>query len=319
LEARLANEDALLPGDYPVRMQVVAPDLTCVLDRSVTVTIPESLPGREPPFVQPVFDEEVVVDGPAGSYRFLATFTRGAAAAGGEANFFVADRAEMPPVAVPVSLWGTDEGLADWLTANHITSSALPSSPNGREVILACGTPPAEPRAALVALAQRVARGSTVVFLSPSVVGRENQPTAFLPLANKGTIAALPAWLYHKDDWAKQHPVFEGLPSGGLLDYAFYRELIPDIAFVGQEPPAQAIAGAINATIGYSSGLHIAEYPFGAGRCLINTLRIRENLSTHPAAERLLRNMLRYAAQDVQQPLAELPADFEQQLQAIGY
>jgi hypothetical protein len=65
--------------------------------------------------------------------------------------------------------------------------------------------------------------------------------------------------------------------------------------------------------------LHIAEYPFGAGRCLINTLRIRENLSTHPAAERLLRNMLRYAAQDVQQPLAELPADFEQQLQAIGY
>jgi hypothetical protein len=29
---------------------------------------------------------------------------------------------------------------------------------------------------------------------------------------------------------------------------------------------------------------------------ILNTLRIRENLSSHPVAERLLRNMLRYAS-----------------------
>ena len=33
-------------------------------------------------------------------------------------------------------------------------------------------------------------------------------------------------------------PCSEGLPSGGLMDYTFYREIIPDALWVGQEPPA---------------------------------------------------------------------------------
>jgi hypothetical protein len=36
-------------------------------------------------------------------------------------------------------------------------------------------------------------------------------------------------------------------------------------------------------------------------------------------AERLLRNMLRHAAKDMSKPLAELPADFDSQLKAMGY
>ena len=42
-------------------------------------------------------------------------------------------------------------------------------------------------------------------------------------------------------------------------------------------------------------------------------------LGVDPVAERLLRNMLNYAARDLDQPLADLPADFDQQLQSIGY
>ena len=38
-----------------------------------------------------------------------------------------------------------------------------------------------------------------------------------------------------------------------------------------------------------------------------------------PAAERVLRNLLNYAARDLDKPLAELPSDFDQQLKAIGY
>ena len=37
--------------------------------------------------VMPVFSEDVVIDGPPGKYRFLATFEQGAAAAGGEVEF----------------------------------------------------------------------------------------------------------------------------------------------------------------------------------------------------------------------------------------
>jgi hypothetical protein len=103
------------------------------------------------------------------------------------------------------------------------------------------------------------------------------------------------------------------------MDYAFYREIIPELVFAGQDPPAEAIAGANNASFDYSSGLMLAEYRLGAGRFFLNTLPIREQLSNNPVAERLLRNLLRHAASEAGQPVADLPADFEQQLKAIGY
>jgi hypothetical protein len=65
---------------------------------------------------------------------------------------------------------------------------------------------------------------------------------------------------------------------------------------VGQDPPTEAVAGAIKASQDYSSGLMLAVYDSGAGRFILNTLLIRENLGTHPAAERLLRNLLNAAA-----------------------
>ena len=152
-----------------------------------------------------------------------------------------------------------------------------------------------------------MARGSTVVFLSPAVFKKGDKPTGWVPLANKGSLVALPSWLYHKDEWAKRHPVFAGLPSGGLMDYTFYREIIPDVAWVGLDAPAEAVAGATNTSQDYSAGLTLAEYRFGAGGFILNTLLIRENLSTHPVAERLLRNLLQYAGRDHQKALAALP------------
>ena len=83
--------------------------------------------------------------------------------------------------------------------------------------------------------------------------------------------------------------------------------------------PSEAVCGSIRTNSEYVSGLHIGVWDFGAGRFIVNTLRIRENLGTDPAAERLLRNLLNYAARDLDKPVAELPADFEKQLKAIGY
>lgn len=57
----------------------------------------------------------------------------------------------------------------------------------------------------------------------------------------------------------------------------------------------------------------------GAGRIVLNTFRVCEQLGQDPLAERLLRNMLRYASAGVSQPLADLPPDFERQLEAMGY
>ena len=321
LEAVLANEDMLRPGEYPVRLQVVGPGTTQAFDKTITVKIPD--PGAKPatPFATLVFAEDVKIDGPAGQYRFLATFQRGAAAAGGEVEFYVADPAQWPKVETEVVLWGEDAELAQWLAARGIrTRPFAPNPPNAREVILASATPPAPGGAAAFAeLARRIARGSAVVFLSPAVFAKADNRVGWLPLANKGALVGLPSWLYHKDEWAKRHPIFDGLPAGGLMDYTFYRELILDIAFTGQDVPAEIVAGATNTSIDYSAGLTVSVHKLGAGKFTLNTLRIRENLGRNPAADRLLLNMLRHAARDAGNPPVELPADFDAQLKTLGY
>jgi len=322
LEAVLADEDALAPGDYPARLQIIGPRMTRVMDRILTVTIPErNANTNESPFAKLWFSDDIAIDGPAGEYRFLATFERGAAAAGGSATFYVSDPTELPAVSAEVVLWGDDATTAKWLRDRGVRTRPFASgAPATREVILAAPKPPAPGGAAAFReLAARIAAGSAVVFLSPEVFAQGDQAVALLPLAKKGTAKTIRGWLYLKDEWSKAHPIFEGLPAGGLMDYTYYRELIPDLVFSGQEPPTEAIAGAIKASQDYDSGLMMSVYTLGAGRFVLNTLNIRSQLAHHPAAARLLVNLLRYASDDVNKPPALLPADFDRRLDALGY
>jgi len=287
-EAVLANEDALAPGEYPVRLLVAGPQNQRIFEKTVNATIT-----KEAPFAVPVFGEDVVVNGPSGRYRFLASFERGGAATGGETEFYVADAAEVPAAKTEVTLCGEDAAVSKWLADRGIRCRKLAGSePSQHEVILVSKAP-----AAFDELWRRVQRGATAIFLSPEVLKKGDEPLGWLPLANKGTVADLKIWggLYLKDEWAKRHPIFDGLPSGGLMDYTFYREIIPGTALSGQDTPAEAVAGAIKASQDYSSGLMVAVYESGAGRFILNTLLIRENLRTNPVADRLLLNLIHYA------------------------
>ena len=321
LEAVLANEDVLAPGEYPVRVLVVGPGTTRVMDKVVTVTVPAADGKTESPFALPAFNEEITVDGPAGDYRFLAQMEKGGAPLGGEFTFSVTDAAAMPTVDSEVVLWGEDAGLAAWLAEHGVKMRPFSAEPPKRRELILVSAKPADDGGseAWSALMRRVAQGSSLVFLSPEVFRQGDNALARLPLKNKGTLARLNGWLYHKDEWAKQHPVFDGLQSGGMMDYGLYRDIIPDLVFEGAEDPAEAIAGANNVSCGYASGLMTAVYPFGAGRFLLNTLNIRENLGTDPSAERLLRNLLRYMDRETEEPLARLPEDTENQLAELGY
>jgi hypothetical protein len=250
----------------------------------VNVTI-----AKDAPFAVPILAEDVAIDGPSGRYRFLASFERGGAATD---VFYVADPADMPAVKTEIVLAGEDADLTKWLSDRGIRCRQFAAAERAeREVILVSKAPPA-----FEELWRRVEQGAAAVFLTPEVFQKGDEPLGWLPLNNKGSLARLRGWLYHKDEWAKAHAVFDGLPSGGMMEYAFYREIIPDVVFAGQDPPAEAIAGANDASFDYSSGLMLAEYQHGAGRYLLNTLPIREQLSTNPVAERLLRNLLNYAA-----------------------
>ncbi len=319
LEAVLANEDILRPGTYPIRLEVIGPGAKRIFHRSLTVNIPKGTGKKELPFALPVFSEEVVLDGPAGKYQLLACFERGAAAAGGEVEFYLGDPEEMSQLEREVVLWGEDEELKGWLSARGIRVRPFsPEAPGRRELILV-GRKATGGVEAFRELARRIASGGGVVFLSPEVFRRGDQPVGWLPLKRKGGLQALRSWVYLKDEWAKRHPLFEGLPAGGLLDMTFYRDLIPDLVWVGQEPPAEVVAGAINTSQDYSSGLLVSVYQLGAGRFILNTLLIHENLGSQPAADRLLLNALEYAGRDLEKPLAELPSDFDGELEAMGF
>ena len=355
LDASLANEDRLPPGEYPARLQVTGPDGKSVFDKTVSVRIPATK-DKEPPFAQAVLSEEIVIDGPAGEYRFVASLAQGGMGKGGNVGFHVTDPAAMPAMPAEVVLWGEDPVLVKWLTEHGV--QVLPfdlANQAKRQVILAAGKPPAPGGAAVFRdLASQMARGSSVVFLDPAVfadtpgantgtVAEQYKATQvigtrWLPLVHKGTVTEAD-WVggyFRGARWAKRHPIFDGLPAGGMMDARFYSNIISPLilsqdytiytggvlmnpATAPFDRPSEAACGSIRTNSEYVSGLHIGVWDFGAGRFVVNTLRIRENLGTDPAAERLLRNLLNYAAPDAAKPPAELPADFQQQLKAMGY
>jgi hypothetical protein len=301
-----------------VRLRVVGPDGHRVLEKTVTVKIAD--PRSNPPLAAPIFGEEITIDGPSGQYRFLAAFERGGAAAGGNVEFYAADPADMPKVATEIVRWGDDAGLDRWLAEHGIKTRPFAADrQDAREVILVGQQPAGGEAAAWRNLARHIARGSTAVFLCPAVFAKANNPVAWAPLANKGQLVNAGDWLYPHDSWTKKHPIFDGLPCGNLMDYTFYREVISGERWMSLDGAAETVAASINTSLGYDAGTLMSVHTLGAGRFVLNTLSIRPNLGASPPAERLLRNLLRYAALDAAKPAAPLPANFEEQLKAMGY
>ncbi|MBI3850420.1 MAG: glycoside hydrolase family 2 [Verrucomicrobia bacterium] len=309
LEAVLANEDVLAAGEYPVRFEVFGPNAEKVFSKAMNVRIA----GGEAPFATPAFTEEVSANWPAGKYRFVATFERGGAAAGGEAVFHISEPVEKCELKTPVVLWGKDDVLQKWLAERHVEVREFDAAQqSGRELILV-GSGVSQPGGApaFKELAGRITRGSSAVFLDPNVFAAAGQLANLALIGQKGTLINLQNNVYHKDDWAKRHPIFADLPSGGLMDYTFYRELISNVGWSRPDAPTETVAGAVFAFTGYASGVLVSVDELGAGRVVLNTLRIRENLGKHPAADRLLANMLRFAEPDTTKGLEPVPDDFE--------
>ncbi|MDO8301973.1 MAG: hypothetical protein Q7T18_01910, partial [Sedimentisphaerales bacterium] len=304
LEAVLANEDVLRPGEYPVRLEVFSSGMQKVFSRTVTVKIADRGGKSEPAFALPVFAEEITTDWPSDSYRFTATFERDGAPAGGTTEFYVTDAAAMPAVETEVVLWGEDAELAGWLGTHGIKVKPFADSPQkaGEVILVSRNAAGPDKAGALRELTDRINQGAHAIFLCPQVFDQNGVPVTMLQPSGKLSLVSMWSTVYHKDEWAKRHPIFDGLPAGGILNTAYYREMLSPLAWVGQSTPAEAVAGAIHAQPSYSSGLQVAVYKLGQGNFILNTLQIRENLGKHPAAERLLRNMVRYAAQNVDKP-----------------
>ncbi len=312
----LANEDRLPPGTYPLRVDILNERSKVVFSRQHEVNLPRSLGGNPNPFAFNIYDDAIAASWPEGKYRVRATFERSAAATGGNAEFYVSD----PPTGInptmEVMLLGDDATIRPWLEARGATVRDKLQS-DRRQVILVSGRLPSrEAKSKYRQTLTRVACGSTAIFLSPETLAQDG-----LQLPCKGKVVGLPSGVYHKEEWNYRHAVFAGMPTGGLMDYVYYRTLIPSIGWQRDgAAPATVLAGAIQPApgSGYASGLLLFADGFGAGECFVNTLRVRENLDKDPAADRLLSNLLTCATRHLDAPPLPPPADLEEQLAELA-
>ncbi len=324
LEAVLANEDVLAPGTYPAWLRVVGPD-GVAWSAKPEVVIPKPAFGEDGPLAVAVFAGEITLPGPAGQYAFAATLERGGAPAGGRLAFYLSEPPTPAAGAAAVTVSMLDSRVQEWLKARGLSVAPLQAEPAAVRQIILIGdwnesNVKPETRKDLV---ERVARGGVAVFLKPGAFRKGGDALGWLPLKNKGRLTDFPDWLYHKECVAKRHPFFDGLQPPGIMDWDYYGPLISRLFFEGQDTPEEVAAAAFavchhSRPDGYAAGTMLSVCRVGAGTIILNAFNILDNVDKHPAADRLLLNLIRYAARTTSEPLAPFPSDFDATLKENG-
>jgi len=188
VEVVLATEDVLSPGTYPVHIRVLGPD-GVAWERETEVVVPVPADGEDGPLAIPVFQDDVVFNGPSGRYTLAVTLEHGGAPAGGRLNFYLSE-APRPLSATSATVAFLDARVTAWLEAHGVTCVSLETAPSDvRQVILIGDMSDSNTdNSARRALLERIARGSIAVFLKPESLSKGESPTGWLPFANKGTL-----------------------------------------------------------------------------------------------------------------------------------
>jgi hypothetical protein len=294
-------------------------------ERKLDVLIPQTGTDADGPLAVPVFCEEISIPGPTGQYTFAATLDRGGAPAAGRLTFRISE-APKPKTALAAAIVGLDSQVRMWLGSHQILTVPLEKAPPDECLVILVGNAMESPLTPelRVEVLRRVVRGSTVVFLDSSVFRKANDPVGWLPLKKKGRLTTFNDWLYHKECIAKKHPLFADLAPHGIMDWDFYGPVISNRFFEGQDTPEDTAAAAFaichsSRPDGYAAGLMLGAYRFGAGRIVLNTFNLLGQVDNHPAADRLLLNLVAYAANFIKPTQTALPADFDFTLKELGY
>jgi hypothetical protein len=294
LEAVLANEDVLPPGEYPVTFRLFGP-AGLVWEKRTTVIIT-----ADRPLASPVLSERLRINGPAGDYTFAASM-EGAAPMGDRLTVRISRADALPQVVCSVATWGIDTKTQRWLAAHGVSCHAFAPEATEDDCVLLVGQPREKrPARQWRALAERAARGGTVICLSPKAFSDGDDPLRWLPLRGALRCVTFWDWLYHREHVARPHPVMAGLPGAGLLDWDAYGDVISHKMFQGNPQPSDVIIAAFTVGFctptGYDAGIALGAYRHGKGRLVLNTLHILEQLGQQPTADHLLLNLIAWAA-----------------------
>ena len=311
VEAVLANESVLRPGEYPVSFRIWSAATGTVWQRQTTVTVT-----ADGALAIPVLKEQVTLALPAGEYTFAADLQRGGAPTGDRLSFQIAAMSALPRGKGRLRTWGLSAGVCTFLVAQGYTCE--PYVPQQRRTrkpgIVLVGDAPADPSCTAVwaALRHEVEAGGCAVILSATPFRTDNKPKPG-DATNAGQPAPAEApwsdllkarhfgdWLYHRECVGKRDPVFAGLQSGGILDWHYWGEVVGHAWFALPSPACEVVAAGFavgySCPGGYDSGILIGRQPCGKGTILFNSLPVLEHLGRHPAADRLLLNLTGLAA-----------------------
>jgi hypothetical protein len=311
VEAVLANEDVLGPGEYPVTFRIFGPQ-GIAWEKRVRMTLPEAPEGDRPPLAVRVLDEQVTLSGPAGAYELAACLERGGAPAGDRQPFRLSDPGQWPQLRGAVSTWGLPAKVTDWLGARGLRCSAFSGRPRTRPQVILVGNPDGAEDESWRNLMRSVAAGAMAVLLQPAALRRGDDSTFRLPLKDRGVCKSFGDWLYHRECVARRHEVFAGLQEGGILRPEDFGLVPGHEMFEGQDIPDDVICAAFAIGYpcpgGYESGTVMARHRFGAGWLILNAMRLVEHLDQHPAADRLLLNLVGHARAHLQPQARPLSA-----------
>ena len=244
LEAVLANEDILPPGNYPVTFRITGVQ-GIVWELQQQLSIPQPVAGARGPLALPVLKTEVCLAAPPGEYVFAARLERGAPA--GDRTSFTLSSAPIPRAEdMPqwVTTWGVGDAVEQWLGVVGLQCRRFADGSAPAPEVILVGLPEESTREQWVDLTQRIAAGSVAVFLQPDAFRCGDDLTCWLPLARKGACCRVADWLYHKECVAKRHPIFEGLQAGGILNWMNYDQVIGHAFFTGQDMPEEVVCAA---------------------------------------------------------------------------
>jgi hypothetical protein len=307
LEAVLATEDVLKPGQYPVCFRIWGNGKVW-WERRTEVTIPAPDTSERTPLAVPVLKTRVRLNLPAGEYTFAAELERGGMPTGDRLPFHVADQASLPKGRGTLLTWGVERRVHDWLAAHGYTCQTYhPEATRARNPVVVGDVHPSAANArAWATLRHRMEdEGADVLLLSNGPFRLKSETPARtitkeqLPWGDWLQARRFHDWLYHKEVVGRKHVAFDGLQVGGILDWYIYGQIISGDVFDCAETPQEVIAASFaagyNCPGGYDSAVVIGLTPMGKGRLVFNALHVTENVGRHPVADRLLMNLIAFA------------------------